>query len=177
MKTEICNNFNHNDFPKPSMISVNNVKLEVFEAGQINAGKPIVLFHGFQKHAFSWRHHVSTMPPDPEMLMINLTRAKKTFGDPIMSDSELSVLISAFKSSGFIGGINWYRNLYRNWHLIADVNPIIEHPALMIYGKKDMIPMFERLPEFAPNVEVVSLDCGHWIQQEIPEETKHTILK
>jgi hypothetical protein len=28
-----------------------------------------------------------------------------------------------------------------------------------------------------PNVEVVSLDCGHWIQQEKPEETTETILK
>ena len=27
------------------------------------------------------------------------------------------------------------------------------------------------------NVEVVNLDCGHWIQQEEPEETSHAILK
>ena len=40
-----------------------------------------------------------------------------------------------------------------------------------------MIPKFERLPEFVPNVEVVSLDCGHWIQQELPEETNQAILK
>ena len=28
-----------------------------------------------------------------------------------------------------------------------------------------------------PNVEVVNLDCGHWIQQEKPEETTQAILK
>jgi hypothetical protein len=27
-----------------------------------------------------------------------------------------------------------------------------------------------------PNVEVVNLDCGHWIQQEMPEETNQAIL-
>ena len=111
------------------------------------------------------------------MAMINLAKAKKALGEPLMSDSELAVYISAFESSGFTGSINWYRNLDRNWHLLADVNPIIMQPTLMIYGDRDMIPKFDKLPEYVPNVEVVSLDCGHWIQQELPEETNQTILE
>jgi pimeloyl-ACP methyl ester carboxylesterase len=47
----------------------------------------------------------------------------------------------------------------------------------MIYGKRDMIPQFKRLPEFVPNVGIISLDCGHCIQQEMPEETNRVILK
>ncbi|HEX6146940.1 MAG TPA: alpha/beta hydrolase, partial [Acidimicrobiia bacterium] len=39
------------DFPRPSMISVNGVDLEVFEAGHENAGKPLVLCHGWPEHA------------------------------------------------------------------------------------------------------------------------------
>ncbi|CAM5364635.1 hypothetical protein SBADM41S_08747 [Streptomyces badius] len=31
-----------------------------------------------------------------------------------MSDSDLAVYVSAFQTSGFTGGINWYRNLDRN---------------------------------------------------------------
>lgn len=38
-----------------------------------------------------------------------------------MSDSELAFSVSAFESSGFTASINWYRNLDRNWHLLADV--------------------------------------------------------
>jgi pimeloyl-ACP methyl ester carboxylesterase len=91
--------------------------------------------------------------------------------------SELAVFVSAFKSSVFTGSINWYRNLDRNWHLLGEVNPIIQQPTLMIYGNLDMIPKSERLPELVPNVDVVSLDCGHWIQQELPEETNQVILK
>ena len=34
------------DFPEPTLISVNGVELEVFEAGQENEGDPIVLCHG-----------------------------------------------------------------------------------------------------------------------------------
>ncbi|MEK4349177.1 alpha/beta fold hydrolase [Paenibacillus sp. FSL P4-0184] len=35
----------------------------------------------------------------------------------------------------------------------------------------------ENLTKFVPNAEVVNLDCGHWIQQEKPEETKQAILR
>ena len=109
--------------------------------------------------------------------MINLANAENPLGDPLMSESELAVYISAFKTSGFTGSINWYRNLDRNWHLISEVNPIIPHPTLMIYGEKDMIPKLENLTDFVPNADVVSIDCGHCIQQEKPEETNKVILE
>ena len=111
------------------------------------------------------------------MAMINLARAKTPPGDPIMSDEELAVFISAFQSSGFTGSINWYRNLDRNWHILADVDPIIQQPTLMIYGERDLVQKSASLAEFVPNVEVVTLNCGHWIQQEKPEETNQVILK
>jgi len=305
--------FNPTDFPKPTLISVNGVELEVFEAGQQNVGNPIVLCHGWPEHAFSWRYQVpaltaagyhvivpnqrgygnSSCPtevtaydiehlsgdlialldhygyedatfvghdwgamvvwglallhpnrvnkvinlslpyqergvipwiefleqilgsdyyfvhfnrqpgvadavleentfqflrnlyrknepiraPEPGMAMINLARAETPFGEPIMSDEELAVFVSAFESRGFTGSINWYRNLDRNWHLLGEVNPIIQQPTLMIYGDRDVIPKSEKLKDFVPNVEVVSLDCGHWIQQEKPEETNQAILE
>lgn len=305
--------FNQNNFPQPTLISVNGVELEVFEAGQQNTGNPIVLCHGWPEHAYSWRYqmpafaaagyhvivpnqrgygnsscptevtdydiehlsgdlvalldhygyedatfighdwganvvwrlsllhpnrvnkvialavpyqergdrpwielmeeffgsdyyfvHFNRQPgiadavleentsqflrnmfrknvpskePEFGMAMINLAKAEKTLGEPIMSDSELSVFVSAFESTGFTGSINWYRNLDRNWHLLADVNPIIQQPALMIYGNHDVIPKSANLTEFVPNVDVISLNCGHWIQQEKPEETNQAILK
>jgi pimeloyl-ACP methyl ester carboxylesterase len=298
-------------FPKPTLISVNGIELEVFEAGQENAGSPIILCHGWPGHAFSWRYQISALvetgyhviipnqrgfgksscpkavtaydiehltgdlvalldyygykdatfighdwganivwsmallhpccvngiialalpyqirgdrpwielledffgsdyyfvhfnrqpciadaildestfqflrnifrkdvlPKAPEQgnAMISLAKANKPLGNPIMSDQELAVFVSAFESTGFTASINWYRNLDRNWHLLAGVNPIIQKPALMIYGKRDVIPRFEKLSEFVPKVEEVHLDCGHWIQQELPNETNQAI--
>lgn len=49
------------DFSQPALVSVNGVELEVFEAGRQNAGKPIVLCHGWPEHAFSWRHQVPVL--------------------------------------------------------------------------------------------------------------------
>ena len=108
--------------------------------------------------------------------MINLAEAEADTGEPLMTDAELSVLDAAFEVSGFTSSINWYRNLDRNWHLLADVDPIVHHPALMIYGDRDTIPKSPNLSDFVPNVEVVSLDTGHWIQEEKPQETTKTIL-
>lgn len=300
------------DFPNPIMISVNGIKLEVFEAGKQNAGNPIVLCHGFPEHAYSWRYQIPELvkagyhvivpnqrgyanstcpseiidyditnltgdliglldyykyekaifighdwganivwslsllhpervekiinlalpyqergpkpwiefmeeffgedfyfvhfnkeigvadaimkentsqflrnifrknlpltPPEPGMIMINLAKAKYPTGEPLMNDLDLSVFIRAFETSGFTGSINWYRNLDRNWHLLANVNPIINQPSLMIYGNQDMIPKAENLKDFVPNLDVVCLDCGHWIQQEKPKETTQAII-
>jgi pimeloyl-ACP methyl ester carboxylesterase len=124
-----------------------------------------------------YRKNVPLAEPEPGMMMINLANAETPLGEPVMSDSELAVFVSAFEASGFTGSINWYRNLDRNWHLLADVDPIIQHPTLMIYGDRDAVAKSEKLKEFVPNVDVVNLDCGHWIQQEKPEETNQAILK
>nr|WP_199222943.1 alpha/beta hydrolase [Rhodohalobacter mucosus] len=128
----------------------------------------------FMRNLF--RKNVPPSPPEPGMLMINLARAYEPQGEPIMSDRELAVFVSSFQSTGFTSSINWYRNLDRNWRVLADVDPVIQQPTLMIYGDRDMIPKSERLSDFVPNVEEVSIDCGHWIQQEAPEKTTQHIL-
>jgi pimeloyl-ACP methyl ester carboxylesterase len=123
-----------------------------------------------------YRKNQPAAEPRPGMPLIELARAEAPLGDAIMGDSELAVFVSAFETSGFTGSINWYRNLDRNWHLLADVDPIIRRPALMVYGDRDTIPRSPNLAAFVPGVEVVGLDCGHWIQQELPEETTRVIL-
>ena len=123
-----------------------------------------------------FRKNLPALPPEPGMMMINLAQADTPSGDPLMSDAEIDVFINSFEETGFTGSINWYRNMDRNWHLLADVDPIVRQPALMIYGTQDMIPPSENLADFVPHVEVVSLECGHWIQQEKPQDTTDAIL-
>ncbi|KAA8605037.1 epoxide hydrolase [Salipiger aestuarii] len=300
------------DFPAPTLVSLGNSHLEVFEAGRENRGNPIVLCHGWPEHAYSWRHQIPALaaagyhvivpnqrgygnssrptkvedydiahltgdlaalldhfgyeaatfvghdwganvvwsmallnparvtriinlalpyqprtpvpwiefmesvfgpdnyfvhfnrqpgvadavldahtdcflrnlfrknlppaPPEPGMMMINLATAAAPAGDPVMSDADLAVFIAAFEATGFTASINWYRNMDRNWHILAEVDPIVRQPALMIYGTRDMIPPSETIADFVPNVEVLSLDSGHWIQQEKPSETTRAIL-
>ena len=112
----------------------------------------------------------------PGMALLNLARSETPRGDALMTDAELDVFVQAFEQSGFTGGLNWYRNFTRNWELTADIEPQVEQPALMIYGRYDVVGKSDRLVEFVPNVEQHTLDCGHWIQQERPDETTALML-
>ena len=86
-----------------------------------------------------YRKNQPLAEPEPGMAMINLAKAETPLGEPLMSDSELAVFVSAFETSGFTGSINWYRNLDRNWRLLAGPDPIIHQPTLMIYGDRDLV--------------------------------------
>jgi len=123
-----------------------------------------------------FRKNVPAAPPEAGMMMINLAKATVPLGDPVMSDKDLAVFIASFEASGFTESINWYRNMDRNWHLLENVPPVIQKPALMIYGTLDLIPPSENLADLVPNVDVLKLECGHWIQQEKPLETTKAIL-
>jgi pimeloyl-ACP methyl ester carboxylesterase len=123
-----------------------------------------------------FRTNVPPAPPSAGNAMVELAQAAQPLGDPILSAAELEVFASAFEHTGFAPGIHWYRNLDRNWHTLGAVDPVVRQPALMIHGDRDVIPRFDRLADYVPDVEVVGLDAGHWIQQERPAETNRVLL-
>jgi len=116
-------------------------------------------------------------PPRPGMAMINLVDDTNPPGQLLMSEAELDVFADAFGRGGFTGPINWYRNFTRNWYTLADVRQQVDCPALMIHGRYDIVPASDRIKENVPNIEVITLDCGHWIQQEKPAETNAAMLR
>jgi pimeloyl-ACP methyl ester carboxylesterase len=115
-------------------------------------------------------------PQRPGMAMINLVDDAEAPGRLMMSEAELDVFAQSFARGGFTGPINWYRNFTRNWHRLAGIPQRLPHPALMIHGRYDMVPASLRLAEFVPDVEVATLECGHWIQQERPAETNRLMI-
>lgn len=118
----------------------------------------------------------SPPPPAPGMPLINLAASSTPSGEPLMSEAELDVFVSAFEHSGFTGGINWYRNFNRNWQRLGEVEQKVAAPALMIYGTYDVVGKSESLPDFVADLEVTEFPCGHWIQQECPAETNQAML-
>ena len=98
-----------------------------------------------------YRRNEPPTEPQPGMELINLALAETPLGEPLMSDSELAVFVSAFEATGFTPSINWYRNTDRNWHLLGEVDPVIHQPTLMIYGDRDTIPRSPNLTAFVPN--------------------------
>jgi pimeloyl-ACP methyl ester carboxylesterase len=97
-------------------------------------------------------------------------------GEPLMSREEMDVFLAAFNKGGFTGPINWYRNITRNWETSADLPQRIDVPCAMIYGTYDIVPKGGDVSEYVPNLQSITLDCGHWIQQEKPDEVNAFLL-
>ena len=121
-----------------------------------------------------WREAPPNLPAG--MPLISLAKADAMPGNLMMAEKDLDVFVQAFETSGFTGGINWYRNFSRNWHLTENYTPLIKQPTLMIYGDYDSVPKGKNLLDRAPNTTIVNLPCGHWIQQEKPEETNRAMI-
>ena len=105
---------------------------------------------------------------------------------PWLSDADLDVYAGEFKRSGFRGPLNYYRNIDRNWELMAAFEGTkVTVPALYIAGDHDMVTAFPGAAEQIANMkEPVPLlretkmlpGCGHWTQQERPQEVNEAII-
>ena len=58
---------------------------------------------------------------------------------PILSAEERQVFVDTFKKTGFTGGINWYRNMSRNWQRSAGLDHTVRVPSLMIMAENDQV--------------------------------------
>ena len=101
-----------------------------------------------------------------------------------LAPEDFDASVAAFRKSGFRGGLNWYRNLARNWALLAPwAGATIRQPALFIAGERDAVvgwsrKAIERLPKTLPDLRGLHLilGAGHWVQQERPEEVNAALL-
>jgi len=101
---------------------------------------------------------------------------------PWLSEQELEVYVEAFERTGFTGGLNWYRNIDRNWELTATVaERRVEQPALFITGERDPVARFmpaEAMRGWVTDLraEIVVPGAGHWVQQQAPEAVNAALL-
>ncbi len=115
----------------------------------------------------------------------------RTIDPPILpawlTDADLEVMTAAFRRSGFRGGLNYYRNIDRNWELLACLHgATVSLPALFIAGTADPVlrsPIgagaVETMAAHVPDLRgtVLIEGAGHWIQQERPAEVNAALLK
>jgi len=100
-----------------------------------------------------------------------------------LSEDDLRVYVDAFSESGFTGGLNWYRNVNRNWERSERLaGAIVRQPALFVTGSRDPArnpAAIERLPETVADLRGVHIleGCGHWTQQERPDEVNRILIE
>jgi pimeloyl-ACP methyl ester carboxylesterase len=97
-----------------------------------------------------------------------------------LTAEDIAVYAAQYAGPGFTGGLNWYRNLDRNWELTrAWHRAPVTVPALFMAGERDLVisvpgarEALGRMRNDVPGLRDVLLlpGCGHWIQQERPAE-------
>ena len=70
---------------------------------------------------------------------LDLTINPETLPD-WLTQSDLETMVAAYRRTGFRGGLNYYRNIDRNWELLAPWQGAkIRQPAMFIAGTRDVV--------------------------------------
>jgi pimeloyl-ACP methyl ester carboxylesterase len=103
-----------------------------------------------------------------------------------ITGADVDFYAAEFTRTGFRGGLNWYRNIDRNWELLAPfAGARVSVPALYVAADRDLVLTFPGAAELVANLKqfvprlartVVLPGCGHWTQQERPEEVNAALI-
>ena len=106
---------------------------------------------------------------------------------PWLTDADIDHYAGEFARTGFRGGLNWYRNVDRNWELLAPwAGAKVTVPALYVTGDRDLVLTFRGMDKLLPALKAFVPDlreslvlsgCGHWTQQERPDEVNAAMLR
>ncbi|KAG0478532.1 hypothetical protein HPP92_013251 [Vanilla planifolia] len=106
-----------------------------------------------------------------------------------LSNDDINYYTSKFERSGFTGGLNYYRNLNRNWELTASWTGVqIKVPVKFIVGDLDLSYHVKNVKDYihkggfkrdVPFLQelVIMEGVGHYINQERPDEISNLIYE
>jgi pimeloyl-ACP methyl ester carboxylesterase len=104
-----------------------------------------------------------------------------------LSADDIDFYVGEFERTGFRGGLNWYRNIDRNWELLAPfAGAKVTVPALYIAGDRDLVVAFRGMDRVIANLAnlvpqlrgtIMLPGCGHWTQQERALEVNAAMVK
>lgn len=128
----------------------------------------------------SWR---ALVPPGGGLIDTTFDTAMPL---PWLSEADLAEYVKDFTVTGFRGGFNWYRNIHRNWELMAPfANAVIRQPSMFIAGARDAVLRIpgmrgavDNLTSVLPGLrKTVLIDgIGHWVQQEAPDQVNTHLI-
>lgn len=128
------------------------------------------------------RAQFEQLPPQMKALSLLKTMARsESSGDPLLTATERAYYVEAFSRSGFTNPINWYRNWTANWEALEGVDQTIGVPTLFIGAVDDVVIAPEQIEAMIPWVTDLTTamlePCGHWTQQERPEDVNRLIIE
>lgn len=104
-----------------------------------------------------------------------------------ISPADHAHVVETYRRTGFRGGLNWYRNIDRNWELTAPWQGArIHQPSIFIAGANDSVitsilggKRVAEMERVLPNLtrKLIIEGAGHWIQQERPDEVNAALIE
>ena len=104
-----------------------------------------------------------------------------------LTSADIDYYTGEFTRTGFRGGLNWYRNIDRNWEMLAPfAGAKVTVPALYVAGERDLVLAFPGAAEMVANLQatvprlrqtVMLAGCGHWTQQERPDDVNTAMIR
>ena len=104
-----------------------------------------------------------------------------------VSEQDHAHVVETYRRTGFRGGLNWYRNIDRNWELTAPWQGAkIHQPSIFIAGANDSVvtgilggKRVTEMDRVLPNLKrkLIIEGAGHWIQQERPDEVNAALVE
>jgi len=104
-----------------------------------------------------------------------------------LTQADIDHYAGEFSRTGFRGGLNWYRNIDRNWELLRPfAGMAVTVPALYVAGERDLVVGFPGAREMIAGLgthvprlarTVMLPGCGHWTQQELPAAVNDAMLR
>ena len=120
--------------------------------------------------------------PEGEGFAINLERPERL--PAWLNQADLDHLVAELEYTGLTGPLNYYWNADLSWEALGeyDGKPVTV-PALFIGGDRDVATIWSqeaiaRAEEHVKDLRgsVILRSCGHWIQQERPDEVNKELL-
>ena len=127
------------------------------------------------------RKQFDQLPAERKVLsLLKVMARSEGSGEPLLTEAERDRYVDAFAKTGFTGPINWYRNWTHNWETQAAFDDRIAVPTLFIGAVDDVIIApghIEAMKPLVADLEIHVLeDCGHWSQQEQPDEVNRLMI-
>jgi len=101
-------------------------------------------------------------------------------GELILEGHELDYFVDTFEKTGFTGGLNWYRAAVQLRPDLGELALDIAAPCLYVGAENDVIlrpSSADGMEGFIADLEKHTIaDCGHWTQQEKPEELNRVLV-
>lgn len=123
-----------------------------------------------------WRYVIDPAEPPPMPLPQSPS---------FVTAADIDFFVGEFQRTGFSGGLNYYRNVDRNWALTPFLDGAkLRQPTLFIAGEHDAVLEFwgEEVATMRANVphltrQVILPGVGHWTQQENPAEVNRLLIE